>query len=117
MAFHDPISTSSTSYASKANKVTNPSGNPWWGPSLSFPFPTNSWYIDFVLPGTTDMVSAGMDRRTTVWPYMVRAQDNGLAVNEPFIRQYPDGRTLRNEHQINYDPTATNWGWTSNQSP
>ncbi len=117
MAFHDPISTSSTSYASKANKVTNPSGNPWWGPSLSFPFPTNSWFIDFVLPGTTDMVSAGMDRRTTVWPYMVRAQDNGLAFNKPFIRQYPDGRTLRNEHQINYDPTATNWGWTSNQSP
>ncbi|MGB4761928.1 MAG: glycosyl hydrolase [Candidatus Saccharimonas sp.] len=117
MAFHDPISTSATSYASKANKVTSPGGNSWWGPSISFPFPTNSWFMDFTLPGTADMVNAGMDRRTTVWPYMIRAQSDGVAFNKPFIRKYPDGRTLRNEHQINYDATATNWGWTSNQSP
>lgn len=117
MAFSDPISVSAPGYASKTNKVTNPSGNAWWGPGISFPFPTNSWFMDFVLPGTTDMVNSAMDRRTTVWPYMVRAQNDGLAFNRPFIRKYPDGRTLRNEHQINYDATATNWGWTSAQSP
>lgn len=117
MAFHDPISTSATSYSSKANKVTNPGGNPWWGPNIVFPFPTNSWFMDFALPGTTEMVQSAMDRRTTVWPYMVRAQNDGVAFNKPFIREYPDGRTLRNEHQINYDATATNWGWTSAQSP
>lgn len=117
MAFHDPISTSATAYSSKANKVTNPGGNPWWGPNIVFPFPTNSWFMDFALPGTTEMVQSAMDRRTTVWPYMVRAQNDGVAFNKPFIREYPDGRTLRNEHQINYDATATNWGWTSAQSP
>ncbi|MGB4759184.1 MAG: glycosyl hydrolase [Candidatus Saccharimonadales bacterium] len=117
MAFSDPISTNAPVFSTKANKVTNPSGNSWWGPALSFPFPTNAWFMDFVLPGTTDMVNAGMDRRTSVWPYMVRAQNDGLAYNRPFIRKYPDGRTLRNEHQINYDATATNWGWTSNESP
>ena len=117
MAFSDPISTAAPGYANKTNKVTNPSGNAWWGPNITFPFPTNTWFMDFVLPGTTDMVNSAMDRRTSVWPYMVRAQTDGLAFNRPFIRKYPDGRTLRNEHQINYDATATNWGWTSAQSP
>ncbi len=117
MAFSDPISTAAPGYANKTNKVTNPSGNSWWGPNITFPFPTNTWFMDFVLPGTTDMVNSAMDRRTSVWPYMVRAQTDGLAFNRPFIRKYPDGRTLRNEHQINYDATATNWGWTSAQSP
>ena len=117
MAFSDPISTAAPGYANKTNKVTNPGGNSWWGPNIAFPFPTNAWFMDFVLPGTTDMVNSAMDRRTSVWPYMVRAQNDGLAFNRPFIRKYPDGRTLRNEHQINYDATATNWGWTSDQSP
>lgn len=117
MALQDPISTSATTFATKANKVTNPSGNSWWGPDITFPFPTNSWFMDFVLPGTTDMVNSAMDRRTSVWPYLVRAQTDGLAFNKPFIRKYPDGRTIRNEHQINYDATATNWGWTSADSP
>lgn len=117
MAFSDPISTSAPVYTSKANKVTSPSSNSWWGPALSFPFPTNAWFMDFVLPPTQEMVQSRMDRRTTVWPYMLRADDNGLDCNKPFIRKYPDGRTLRNEHQINYDATATNWGWTSSQSP
>jgi endo-1,3(4)-beta-glucanase len=117
MAFSDPIATSAPLYSTKANKVTNPTGNSWWGPALSFPFPTNAWFMDFVLPGTTEMVNSAMDRRTTVWPYMIRAENSGLATCKPFIREYPDGRTLRNEHQINYDATATNWGWTSQESP
>lgn len=117
MAFSDPISTSAPGYANKANLVTQPSASTWWGPNITFPYPTNSWFMDFVLPSTTDIINAGMDRRTSVWPYMIRAQDDGVAFNKPFIRKYPDGRTLRNEHQINYDATATNWGWTSDQSP
>ena len=117
MAFSDPIATGAPAYSTKANKVTNPTGNSWWGPGISFPYPTNAWFMDFVLQGTTDMINSRMHRRTTVWPYMIHAADDGLAANKPFIRKYPDGRTLRNEHQINYDATATNWGWTSAQSP
>ena len=117
MAFGDPISTSAPGYANKNNLVTQPSASSWWGPNIQFPYPTNTWFMDFVLPTTTELQNAGMDRRTSVWPYMVRAQNDGVAFNRPFIRKYPDGRTLRNEHQINYDPTATNWGWTSDQSP
>jgi len=115
MAFSDPISTSAPVYSSKANKVTSPDS--WWGPTLSFPYPTNAWFMDFVLPGNTDMIKARMDRRTTVWPYMIHAGADGVTANKPYIRKYPDGRTIRNEHQINYHATATNWGWTSPESP
>lgn len=116
MAFHDPIATNAPAFGERSNKVIAP-GGATFGPGLSFPYPTNAWFIDFVLTGTTDMINSVDDRRTTVWPYLVRAQSDGLAFNKPFIREYPDGRTLRNEHQINYDVTATNWGWTSDSSP
>lgn len=123
MAFHDPISTSQPSFFAQTNKITSPgrysSAHPrgWWGPNISFPYPTNAWFEDFILPGNDGMVVARTDRRTTVLPYSVRATDGGLQFCYPFIRRYPDGRTLRNEHAINYHPTATNWGWTSESSP
>lgn len=115
MAFSDPISTSTPLYDSKTNAIVTP--NSWWGPAISAPYPTNAWFMDFVLTPNTDQVSAGDDRRTTIWPYQVRVRTSGLDVNSPFIRLYSDNRTLKNEHNINYDPTATNWGWTSDQAP
>lgn len=117
MAFADPIATSQPGFGAKANKVTSPGVNSWWGPSLSFPYPTNSWFMDFVLTPTAAMTNSGDDRRTTVWPYMIQAENAGLTTIKPFIRTYSDGRTLRNEHNINYDATATNWGWTSDTAP
>lgn len=123
MAFHDPFSTTQPGFAARTNKVSTPtvysSANPdgWWGPNIQFPYPTNAWFQDFVIPGNQNMIDAHADRRTTVWPYMVRSANQELNFCIPFIRKYPDGRTLRNEHQINYDATATNWGWTSDQSP
>lgn len=115
MAFNTPISTSAPAFSSSTNKITTPSN--WWGPNITFPYPTNAWFMDFVIAGMTDMVASRSDRRTTVWPYLIRAQDDGLAFNKPFIRTYADGRTIRNEHQINYHATATNYGWTSAESP
>ncbi len=115
MAFSDPIATSAPLYDSKTNAIVTPSS--WWGPAISAPYPTNAWFMDFVLTPNSDQVSAGDDRRTTIWPYQVRVRTSGLDVNSPFIRLYSDNRTLKNEHNINYDATATNWGWTSDQSP
>lgn len=115
MAFSDPISTSAPSYDSKPNTIVTP--NSWWGPAISAPYPTNAWFMDFVLDPNQDQLDSNGDRRTTIWPYNLRARSNGFDVNRPFIRLYPDGRSLRNEYQINYDATATNWGWTSAQSP
>ncbi len=115
MAFSDPISTSAPAYDTKTNAVVTP--NSWWGPAISAPYPTNAWFMDFILTPNSDELSSNADRRTSIWPYNFRATSNGFNVNRPFIRQYPDGRTLRNEYQINYDATATNWGWTSDQSP
>lgn len=117
MAFGDPISTSTPGYATKNNLVTQPTASSWWGPNIQFPYPTNTWFMDFILPTTAELQAVGADRRTSTWPYMVQAQDDGLAFHQPFIRTSPDGRTLANEYRINYDPTATNWGWTSDASP
>lgn len=117
MAFSDPISTSLPTYASKSNLVTQPSASTWWGPNIQFPYPTNDWFMDFVLPTTATLQATGDDRRICVWPYLVQAQSSGLGFNHPFIRKSPDVRTIRSEHRINYDPSATNWGWTSDASP
>lgn len=115
MAFSDPISTAAPLYDTKPNNIVTP--NSWWGPAISAPYPTNSWFMDFVLDPSQEQLDSNGDRRTTIWPYNFRARANGFDVNRPFIRLYPDGRSLRNEYQINYDATATNWGWTSAQSP
>lgn len=115
MAFSDPISTSAPAYYPKTNPIVTP--NSWWGPAITAPYPTNAWFMDFVLDPSQEQLDSNGDRRTTIWPYNFRARSNGFDVNRPFIRQYPDGRSLRNEYQINYDATATNWGWTSAQSP
>lgn len=115
MAFSDPISTSAPVYDSKPNTIVTP--NSWWGPAIAAPYPTNTWFMDFVLDPSQEQLDSNGDRRTTIWPYNLRARSNGFDVNRPFIRLYPDGRSLRNEYQINYDATATNWGWTSPQAP
>lgn len=116
MAFDSPISTAAPGFGTSTNKIITPSSS-WWGPNITFPYPTNAWFMDYVLTGMQDMIDSRSDRRTTVWPYMTRAQNDGLAFNKPFIRLYADGRTIRNEHQINYHASATNWGWTSAESP
>ena len=115
MAFSDPISTSAPAYDSKPNTIVTP--NSWWGPAITAPYPTNTWFMDFVLDPSQEQLDSNGDRRTTICPYNLRARANGFDVNRPFIRLYPDGRSLRNEYQINYDATATNWGWTSPQAP
>lgn len=115
MAFSDPIATGAPVYYAKTNPIVTP--NSWWGPAIAAPCPTNAWFMDFILDPSQEQLDSNGDRRTTIWPYNFRARSNGFDVNRPFIRQYPDGRSLRNEYQINYDATATNWGWTSAQSP
>ena len=115
MAFSDPISTSAPLYDSKTNPIVTP--NSWWGPAITAPYPTNAWFMDFILTPNSDQISAGDDRRTTIWPYQVRIRTSGLDVNKPFIRTYSDNRTLKNEHNINYQPGAPNFGWESDQAP
>ncbi len=115
MAFSDPIATSVPLYDAKTNAIVTP--NSWWGPGLTAPYPTNTWFMDFILDPNSDEFASNADRRTTVWPYNFRPLANGFNVNRPFIRLYSDGRTLRNEYQINYDASATNWGWTNDQLP
>lgn len=108
MAFGDPIATIAPAYYAKTNPIVTP--NSWFGPAISAPYPTNAWFMDFVLEPSQEQLDSRGDRRTTIWPYNLRVRSDGVDCNRPFIRQYPDGRSLRNEYQINYDATATNWG-------
>ena len=117
MAFSDPISTTAPNFDTRTNAITTPAASSWWGPAISAPYPTNAWFMDYVIPPNSDLAQSNSDRRLSVNPYSLRVHTAGIDVNKPFMRTYTDGRTIRNEHQINYDATADNYGWKGDQYP
>ncbi|MDB5180461.1 MAG: uncharacterized protein JWO54_219 [Candidatus Saccharibacteria bacterium] len=117
MAFSDPISTSAPVYDNRTNSITTPAASSWWGPAISAPYPTNAWFMDYVIEPNADLLQSKSDRRLSVNPYNLRVNTAGIDTNKPFIRTYTDNRTIRNEHQINYDASAENYGWKGDQYP